>query len=235
MRNWERLAWTRADRLIVCSEHDRRQCEGLRAGVNAAVVPNVVDVREYNPKPEGPGATILYIGGMDWFPNRDAVKFFVFRVLPGLTRRFPGVKFLVAGRAPDAQFRALFAGHNVSFTGSVPDVRPSLAQADICVVPLRIGSGTRLKILEAAAAGKAIVSTRIGAEGLDFVNGKEILLADSEQDFVDAVSGLLANPGIRSSLGYAARARVEIQYDYGAARAAIRRVLTGSELAATIP
>jgi glycosyltransferase involved in cell wall biosynthesis len=189
------------------------------------VVPNVVDVEQYRPEASGDGATILYTGGMDWFPNRDAVSFFAFQVMPGIRKRFPRVRFVVAGRAPDPSFRLLFKDVDVSFTGTLPDMRAAFAQAAVCVVPLRIGSGTRLKILEAAAMGKAIVSSRIGAEGLDFVSGSEILLADTAREFEGAVSKLFADAACRSSLGRSARRRVESLYSHLAMRVAIRSVL----------
>jgi glycosyltransferase involved in cell wall biosynthesis len=225
LRNWERRAWKRAAHVLLCSEHDRADCLRLSAAPRTSVVPNVVDVEQYRPEASGDGATILYTGGMDWFPNRDAVSFFAFQVMPGIRKRFPRVRFVVAGRAPDPSFRLLFKDVDVSFTGTLPDMRAAFAQAAVCVVPLRIGSGTRLKILEAAAMGKAIVSSRIGAEGLDFVSGSEILLADTAREFEGAVSKLFADAACRSSLGRSARRRVESLYSHLAMRVAIRSVL----------
>jgi len=170
--------------------------------------------------------TVLFQGGMDWFPNRDAVSFFVNQVMPVLRRRIPGVRFVVAGRNPSKSFLQEFAGQSdVAFTGTVADMREVVAKASVCVVPLRIGSGTRLKILEAAAMGKPIVSTRLGAEGLEFRHGYEILLADKPEEFAAQVAELLQAPETRERLGLAARSLVERQYSFAVLRAAVRDAL----------
>jgi glycosyltransferase involved in cell wall biosynthesis len=118
----------------------------------------------------------------------------------------------VAGRCPD-EYRACYAGKpGVEFAGTVPDMRAEIARATVCVMPLRIGSGTRLKILEAGAMAKPMVSTSLGAEGLDFVPGQDIVLADEPSAFARAVADLLADSPRRRALGAAARARVEACY-----------------------
>jgi glycosyltransferase involved in cell wall biosynthesis len=163
---------------------------------------------------------------MDWFPNRDAVTFFVARILPVLKQSVLHIRFVVAGRNPPPAFVSKFAGvSGIEFTGNVPDMRTEIAKAAVCIVPLRIGSGTRLKILEAAAMAKPVVSTRIGAEGLNFVDGEEIVLADEPRAFAHAIVDLLADPARRRTMGGAARRRVEIQYSISALRGALRTVL----------
>jgi peptidoglycan/LPS O-acetylase OafA/YrhL/glycosyltransferase involved in cell wall biosynthesis len=225
-RRWEREACSRAAVVLACSELDRAAFRELHPGVPVIVAPNVIDVSAYLPSPEQSGATLLYAGGMDWFPNRDAVDYFVHAILPAIERRVPGVRFRVAGRSPSEKFRKQFDGlPNVGFTGSVPDMRTEIAKTAVCVVPLRIGSGTRLKILEAAAMGKAIVSTSLGAEGLAFAPGEEILIADAPEAFAAAVAGLLENPARRRDLGSAARRAIERQYDLPAMQAALREAL----------
>ncbi len=228
LRSWERRACYRAT-VLVSSEYDREVLQALCPGGRIVVAPNVVDIDRYEPAVEGDSFTVLHQGGMDWHPNRDAVEFFITAVLPELRRLVPGVKFVVAGRNPPGGFRKRFAGvPEVEFTGTVPDMRPIIAKAAVCVVPLRIGSGTRLKILEAGAMGKAIVSTRIGAEGLDFVDGEEILLADEPRAFARAVADLLFDAARRHALGLAARRRVEQQYSTRVLRAAVRQALAES-------
>jgi glycosyltransferase involved in cell wall biosynthesis len=224
---WERQAWRRADLLMACSEHDKQVMCRLCPELTVAVVPNAIDVDAYTPAPDGDGETVLYTGGMDWQPNRDAVEFFVASVLPKLRSSAPNTRFVVAGRSASDNFQAKFARlRHVRFTGPVPDMRAEIAKAAVCVVPLRIGSGTRLKILEAAAMAKPIVSTRIGAEGLDFVDGEEIILADRPEAFARAVADLLADPLRRQMLGNAARRRVERQYSLAALRISVREALT---------
>jgi glycosyltransferase involved in cell wall biosynthesis len=186
------------------------------------VVPNVVDTDHYQPSGAEEPCTVLYQGGMDWYPNRDAVEFFVSAILPRLRASVPEARFVVGGRSPSDEFRRRFAAvPGIEFTGTVPDMRTEIARAAVCVVPLRIGSGTRLKILEAAAMAKPIVSTRVGAEGLDFVGGREIVLADEPKAFAEAVADLLRDASRRRELGRAARRRAQECYSLPVLRTAV--------------
>lgn len=225
LRRFERKAMSRAT-VMSCSNSDRSLLQGLCPAARIMIVPNVVDTEKYAPAGEGESSTVLYQGGMDWYPNRDAVEFFIFAVLPHLRRLAPGIKFVVAGRDPSGNLGKRFAHlPDVQFTGAVPDMRDEIARAAVCVVPLRIASGTRLKILEAAAMAKPVVSTRLGAEGLDFVAGEEIILADEPHAFACAVARLLGDAGARRALGQAARRRVEESYSVAVLRTAVRDVL----------
>lgn len=221
-RAWERYACMRAQLVLACSIHDQSVFEKLHDKSPVAVAPNVIDVASYQPATKGEPGTVLYTGGMDWYPNRDAVEYFVHQVLPALRKEAPGARFVVAGRNPSDEFRRQFNMADVVFTGTVPDMRAEIAKACVCVVPLRIGSGTRLKILEAAAMSKPIVSTALGAEGLEFRNDSEILIADDAQSFARAVAVLLRNPARREQLGEAARRRVQELYSLSALAAALR-------------
>jgi polysaccharide biosynthesis protein PslH len=226
LRKWEKDSCRRATIGMACSENDRKLLSSLCPGLRVTVVPNVVDVDRYVLQKEDSSSTILFQGAMDWFPNRDAVCFFVDRVLPLLGQRVPHLRFVVAGRNPSPTFVTKFDGvPGIEFTGTVPDIRDEIAKAAVCVVPLRIGSGTRLKILEAAAMAKPIVSTRVGAEGLEFVNREEIVLADEPSEFARAIVDLLAYPVRRRRMSLAARRRVEIQYSMSALRCAMRQAL----------
>jgi glycosyltransferase involved in cell wall biosynthesis len=223
---WERLACAQMTAVLACSDVDRALLERVCPGVPISVVPNVVDTEHYAPSSDQERCTVLFQGGMDWHPNRDAVEFFVSAILPGLRERVGDITFRVAGRSPsDAFRRRLAASPGVEFTGAVPDIRREIARATISVVPLRIGSGTRLKILEAGAMGKPIVSTALGAEGLELVDGDDILLADTPRAFTDAIATLLADDGRRQALGRAVRRKVEQHYSYPVLRAALRRGL----------
>jgi len=223
-KHWELHATRRASAVLVCSDEDRRIYRNLVAATPAFVVPNVIDTDHYIPRActDENNHTVLYTGGMDWHPNRDAVRYFAREILPEVRRLVPDMNFVVAGRnAPSEYLRELSSVPGIRFTGTLPDMRPEIAAAAVCVVPLRIGSGTRLKILEAAAMAKAIVSTSIGAEGLDFVNGEEIILADAPFQFADAVASLLTHDNRRNRFGCAARKRVEAMYGLPAMRAAV--------------
>ena len=179
------------------------------------IIPNGVDVTHYQPDFSAEAsAHLIYIGSMDWYPNEDAVSFFADEVLPRIQERVPDVRFSIVGGNPSARVQKLAEREGVVVTGRVPEIKPYFAEATVFVVPLRIGSGTRLKILEALAMGKAIVSTSVGAEGLDLKNGEEIFIADEPEAFADAVTRLLTDTLLRRRIGENGRARVERDYDW---------------------
>jgi polysaccharide biosynthesis protein PslH len=189
--------------------------------------PNCVDTESYLPAEDDDGATVLFIGAMDWLPNRDALDFVRLRILPQLLALAPAATLVVAGRNPSSDLRRRLAGiPSLRFAGAVEDTRPLLARAAAFAAPLRIGSGTRIKILEAAAMAKPIVSTTLGAEGLELSDGNEILLADEPRHFARAVADLLLDPGRRRALGRAARRRVAENYSLLALRHALRGAFT---------
>jgi glycosyltransferase involved in cell wall biosynthesis len=152
---------------------------------------------------------------MDWLPNEDGMLYFVEEILPLIKTGCPDVSVEIVGRNPSAKLRSLTARHeNIRFTGWVEDIRPFLARGTVCIVPLRIGGGTRLKIFEAMAMGKAVVSTSIGAEGLPVHSGKNILLSDSPEDFAKSVLSVLHDANGRQRIGGAARKLVEENYSW---------------------
>ena len=213
----ERESCGRAALAMACSETDRDILRQTAPNLPIFVVPNAVDASwfEHDTAWGSPdqGQTILFQGGMDWYPNRDAVEFFALRILPSVRMACPDVKFVVAGRNPPADFVEKFRGDiGIEFTGTVPNMRPYVAAATVVVAPLRLGSGTRIKILEACAAGKAVVSTHIGAEGLAFQQGKQILLADAPEDFARSVIGLLRDERQRLAVGHSAKTAVLQRY-----------------------
>jgi glycosyltransferase involved in cell wall biosynthesis len=210
-----------------CSERDRRILLGANTEVPSPVVPNAIDGARFEPANCDDGRTLLYVGAMDWLPNRDAVEFFVFEIMPKVRELVPNAQFLIAGREPPSRFRRRIERvPHVTFTGTLPDLRPTIANAAICVVPLRIGSGTRLKILEAAASAKAIVSTTIGAEGLNLVDGSEILIADDPAAFANAVASLLLSRERRLAMGKKARERALSEYSLPALQNAVHAALS---------
>ena len=227
MRRWDKAACARANLVLACSHHDRNLLRELHPPVQCAVVPNTIDASSYRAAEGQEDPFILYTGGMDWYPNRHAAQFFAEEILPKVRKRVPGVRFVIAGRNPSEGFRRLMSQFpGVELTGTVSDMREVIAKAAVCVVPLRIGSGTRLKILEAAAMAKAVVSTHLGAEGLEFADGKEIVLLDEPEKFSEAVASLLADPSRRQALGQAARRRVEETYSPRVLRHTVRQALS---------
>ena len=224
--HWEKMVCRRATAIMACSELERLVLRRLCPGISVTVAPNVVDIDAYAPGEDEEAYTVLYSGLLDWSPNQDAAWFFIRSILPLLRQMVPQVKFLVAGRSSSGSFRRRVSGiPGVEFLGTVPDMRPVLRRAAVCVVPLRIGSGTRFKILEAGAMGRPVVSTRIGAEGLDFADGTEIMLEDEPERFARAVAGLLEDPPRRRAIGLAAHRRIRDSYSFPVLCAAIRETL----------
>lgn len=207
MRRYERAAIRRFDGVIAVSEHDRKLMTDMVPGCRVCVVPTGVDVRAYSTvagqEPTGP--TVLFLGSMDWEANVDGVEWFCRDVWERVVAAVPDARFRVVGRNPEPRVTRLASG-SVEIAGGVPSVIPHLADAAVMVVPLRIGGGTRLKIYEAMAAGRAIVSTRTGAEGLEVREGEDIILADSPAEFADSVISVLRSPELRRRLSGAASA-----------------------------
>lgn len=229
LRTVEAQACGRATVALVCSEQDRTMLLALRPGLQAEVAPNVVDVDRLAP-PAGrvpaEAQTLLFSGGMDWYPNRDAVDFFARDIFPLVRAQAPEVRLVVAGRNPPAAWaQRLGRQPGIELTGTVADMRPYLWSATLVVVPLRMGSGTRIKILEACAAGKAVVSTRVGAEGLSLRDGEAIVLADEPAEFAARVLELLQNPARREAIAAAGQQATRAQYGPDAFRAVLARAL----------
>ena len=212
--------------VLACSDWDKELLAQDCPGAKIAVLPNVVDVETYSPATGDDGETVLFTGAMDWLPNQDGAEYFISEILPKLRQLTVGTHFVVAGRNPPPEMLRRYGGiPDVHFTGTVRDIRSIIAQAAVCAVSLRIGSGTRMKILEAGAMGKAVVSTTLGAEGLGLRQGEEILLADDPRSFAQAVATLLKDPALRRRLGQAARQRVERDYSLAALQSRIAETL----------
>jgi len=163
----------------------------------------------------GPGEIdLVFTGKMDFRPNVDGVLWFSQEVLPLIRRESPGTGLWVVGKDPHPRLSVMAADPAVELTGRVEDVRPYVAAAGVYVIPLRIGGGTRLKVLEAMAMGKAIVSTALGCEGFDLVPGQELVVADTPAAFAGAVVSLLRDPSRRTRLGRAARRFAGSRYDW---------------------
>jgi glycosyltransferase involved in cell wall biosynthesis len=199
---FERRCLRQAGAVTAVSEADAKMMKTW--GVErVAVVPNGVDPEFYNSATGGENENeILSIASLDWFPNADSVDYFTQQILPLIHARRPDAVFRVVGRRPPEWLKEkLSALPGVDFVGEVDDVRPHLERAAVVVVPLRIGGGSRLKILEALAARKAVVSTSVGAEGLELESGQHLLIADSPQEFAERLTKLLESPLERRELG----------------------------------
>jgi polysaccharide biosynthesis protein PslH len=190
---YEKEAVRRFHHVIAVSEHDRSLMSAWVDAARVTVVPTGVDLEQYSPAEDcgHHGApVVMFVGAMDWEPNIDAVEYFCSEIWPTVLAKIPAAKFRIVGRNPDRRVEN-FASRSVEVTGRVPSVIKHLREAAVVVVPLRIGGGTRLKIYEAMAAGKAVVSTSVGAEGLDVHHDRDIVLADSPETFADSIVTLL--------------------------------------------
>lgn len=213
---FERDACRRAKLVLACSGTDAQQLRPLAPGTRVAIVPNGVDLEGNVPARTPPAkARLVFVGQMGWFPNRDGVEWFLHEVFPRVLMLRPDAEFVLVGKADGLEVPAEVASH-VTIAGFVPDLRPVVHAAAVYVVPLRAGSGTRLKVLEAMALGKAIVTTTIGSEGIVLRNGESALYADDPGDFAHAVVALLDSPVLRDGLGAAARACAEQHYGWEA-------------------
>lgn len=223
-RSFERRTFMEAALVWVCSEPERELLGRTLPGSNVRVVPNGVDTAAM--APSGRAAErgrLVFFGRLDYFPNVDGLEFFARDILPLIRRRRPDVELHVVGQAATETVRGLAATDSgVRLRGRVDDVRPVLEEAEVVVVPLRAGGGTRLKILEALSMARAVVSTPVGAEGLDLESGRDLLLADSAERFADAVVRLLEDATARRELGEHGRATVVARYDWSSIGALAR-------------
>lgn len=209
MARFEPAQVRRFHHVIAVSEQDRQVMSGMTDPARISVVPTGVDLTTYRYDPEArpAGPLVVFTGSMDWEANIDGVEYFVKEIWPRVRKRVPDAGFRIVGRDPHPRVRKL-AGDSVEVTGTVPSIVDHLRAAAVVVVPLRIGGGTRVKIYEGMAMGKATVSTTVGAEGLDVEHERDILLADDPGRFADAVIMLLADEGARRRYEEIGRAHV---------------------------
>ena len=208
MRRFERAALGRFDGVIAVSEQDREIFAKDYGIEKVHVIPTGVDLDYFGApqataRPEEPdGETMVFTGSMDWMPNIDAIEFFMDQVWPLIIARRPKARAVIVGRTPPQRLidQAKRRGFAIEFTGRVEDVRPFVHAAQVYVIPLRVGGGTRLKVFEAMAMGCPMVSTGIGVEGLPLEPETHYLLADTPEAFAGAVLRLLDDPGLRARI-----------------------------------
>jgi sugar transferase (PEP-CTERM/EpsH1 system associated) len=199
---------------LTCSEPEAVAARTLLEVERVAVVPNGVDTHYFRPMdvPRNETPTIVFTGMMNYPPNIEAVRHFAHDILPLVADALPEVTFHIVGASPATEVRSL-ANERIVVHGGVEDMRPYLAAAEVVVVPILSGGGTRLKVLEAAASGKAIVSTSLGAEGLDFRAPQDLIIADSPRSFADAVIAVVTDEPMRRQLQFNAR-QASLAYDW---------------------
>jgi glycosyltransferase involved in cell wall biosynthesis len=235
--NWRKLrreelgTYRDADGVYLCSAADQRRLLNELPEARTAVIPNSADVEYYQPRPADPppdGLTVVFFGTLSYVPNIDGVIHFVQEIWPRIAEAHPEARCKIIGGRPPPSLQAL-AGPRVELTGFVSDLRPHLAAAAAVVVPLRMGGGTRLKIVEAMAMGKAIVSTHLGAEGIEAVPGRDVFIENEPTAFAEAVNRLLESPSLAARIGRSARQLAVGRYAWNEAARALegfyRRIL----------
>jgi polysaccharide biosynthesis protein PslH len=214
LRRWEARYTERFDQLITVSESDRHLLLKANPRLKVTVMPNGVDTCELQPLPmAGVTPSLIFVGSMSYSACVDAMLFFRQEILPRIRREIENVELWIVGRDPAPEIEAL-QGDGVYVTGAVEDVQPYYRQSTVCVVPLRAGGGTRLKILEAMALGRPVVSTSKGCEGLDVVDGEHLAIADDPEEFAQKTIQLLKDSALHSKISRQARRLVEDRYSW---------------------
>jgi len=227
--NWRKIRreeiaiWSQFGGVAFCSAADETRARALVPSMRSAVVANAVDVEYFKPRladPAPDGRTVMFFGAINYFPNEDGLLYLLREVWPLILRSHPQARLKIVGQHPTPDVFAC-RGPRVEVTGKVDDLRPHLASAAVSIVPLRIGGGTRFKILEAMAMAKPVVSTSIGAEGIDAEPDRHLLLADGPAAFAAAIGRVLDDPGLGARLGREARLLVEERYSWDTAAQAL--------------
>ena len=217
----------KADHVLAVSQNDLDAFSKFLGRQKLTVVQTGVDTDFFRPSEQGEiPNSLVFTGSMDWLPNEDGLIYFASEILPLILAKVPDASLCVVGRKPSQRLRDLAAGTpNIQLTGWVEDIRPYLAKRAVCIVPLRIGGGTRLKIYEAMSMAKPVVSTSIGAEGLPVKNGEHLLLADTPSSFAEKIIQLLGDALGREELGRRARLLVEQNYSWATVSSGFAQVL----------
>lgn len=215
LRRYEANLLRRVDHTVAMSAPDKVNLRAVAPNVPITVVPNGVDLAAYTQFQGTPiHYDLVFTGKMDFRPNIDAALWFGRQVFPLIQAKRPETTFAIVGQRPHRRLDVLRDNPSITITGYVDDVRPYLAGTTIYVAPLRVGGGTRLKLLEAMAVGKAIVTTTVGAEGFPVVNGQELVLADEPEMFAHEVLSLLDDPSRRAKLAEAGKAFAQANYGW---------------------
>lgn len=219
-RRFERQAIESVQAVVVFTERDGQAILGLAGGTRVERIPLGIPIPEKPLDPAGsPPPSVLFVGNFMHPPNVDAAERLVSSIFPAVVARVPEARLYIVGEQPPARLKML-ADERITVTGRVPDLTPFLDRAGLCVAPLRLGGGMRIKVLEALAAGKALVASPLAVEGLDLVDGVQAVLASSDQEFSSAIAVLLGDTERRRALGASARAWACASLDWGRSVAA---------------
>jgi sugar transferase (PEP-CTERM/EpsH1 system associated) len=214
MVNFEKEYFKIFDTIIAVSDLDKKLIHKMSNYDKVFVVENGVDLDYFKPQPTERKDRVIFTASMDAFANQNASVYFAEKIFPLLKRKLPSMEFYIVGRAPSQAIIDLGKTDGITVTGAVVDVRPYIAQSSVAVVPILAGGGSRLKILEAMAMGIPVVSTSVGAEGLEVENGKDILITDSEEQFVEQILQCHNNSNLRTRLTLNALELVKNKYGW---------------------
>jgi len=225
---FEQQIFSTADGIIVVSDLEKEYVLSFCRQNNVQVIENGVDLQYFSPSADQPVAnSLVFVGSMNWRPNQDAVNYFVSEIFPIIKKKIPDLTVNLVGKEPPKQLLRLNKREGINVVGGVPDVRPYVNSAEIYIVPLRIGGGTRLKILEALAMAKPVVATSIGAEGLQLADRENILLADTPQQFATMIQQALTDKSLSKSLAANGRKLVRQRYCWDSIVTTMERFLIG--------
>ena len=229
-RRFERAWWKRADACVVTSEREVETVRTSAPDTPVAVVPNAVDLDYFAPSntPAEPH-TVIFSGTLNYRPNLDAARYLIADIWPLVRQRYPNARLTLTGSHDGVDILPL-TRPGVRLLGEVPDIRPYISGAAAVAVPIRIGGGTRLKVLEALAMGKATVSTAAGCEGVAVRDGEHLMIADEASGFASRIFEVFENPGLRDALGQAGRHLIETRYSWalaGARLESLHQQITG--------
>lgn len=210
----EVLICNNQDAILVTSENDAKIFDELVPKVPKYIIPNGVDTEHFHPSNEIPEQnTLAFTGALSYIPNSDAALYFIEQILPIIEKKIPDIKLYIVGKNPPKSLLQK-SSNNIIITGFVDDVRPYVWKSSIFIVPLRMGSGTRLKVLEAFSMKKPVVSTTQGAEGIEITNGENILIADEPEDFAEKIIMLLKDKHLQQKLASSGHELVKNIYDW---------------------
>lgn len=226
LTSFEKETFADTDGVTVVSQMEKEYLSDFCGQKNIQVVDNGVDLEYFSPSTETPQKNnLVFVGSMNWRPNQDAVTYFVNDIYPILKKEIPDITVNFVGKEPPKQLLKYNELDGINITGGVPDVRPYVNKASAYIVPLRIGGGTRLKILEALSMKKQVISTSVGAEGLHVTDHKDILLADDPESFANRIKEALTNQALSNILADNGRFLVEQRYSWDSIAATLEQFL----------
>jgi sugar transferase (PEP-CTERM/EpsH1 system associated) len=215
VERFERTAFEWADGATAVSSIEASEIQAMNPKMHVQVVDNGVDLEYFKPSlSKTESKELIFVGSMNWRPNQDAIQYFVHDIFPLVKKKDPNISATFVGQNPPPHIEKLNQISGIKIIGRVEDIRPYVHKAGVYIVPLRIGGGTRLKILEAFAMGKTVISTPVGAEGLDISDGKNILIAETPENFAEKILLPINDKHLNTQLGLAGRKLVEEQYGW---------------------